>query len=92
MAVGSFTNNIPFFDNVGPKVTLAEQWNGNGPPTGAPGNQLGPSLSTAPGPCTRALASASARPISTWFRPRPSIRSARASSREIRALTECRGT
>jgi hypothetical protein len=44
--VAGFTNNVPFFDNVGPSVTLAEQWNGNGPATEAAGNQLGASPST----------------------------------------------
>jgi hypothetical protein len=89
MEVGSFTNNVPIFTNAGPKVTLAEQWNGNGPATEAAGNYLG--RSTRPNPCARALGAVSARPISTWARLRPSIRTTRASSRKITTLIECRG-
>jgi hypothetical protein len=75
---------------VGPKVTLAEQWNGNGPATDATGNHLRASASTRPGPCARAFASLSARPISTWFRFRPVIQTARASSAKLRPLQGCR--
>jgi hypothetical protein len=90
MAVGGFTNNVPFFGNVGPKVTLAEQWNGNGRPTETAGNPLPASRGTRPGPCVRALASVSARPISTWFRFRPVIQTAQASSAKLRELQGCR--
>jgi hypothetical protein len=90
-AVGSFTNNVRFFDNVGPKVILAEQWNGNGAATQAADNVLAAHITT-PSPCARAPAGVSARPISTRFRLRPSIQTAQASSREIKALIECRGT
>jgi hypothetical protein len=89
-AVGGFTNNVPFFDNVGPKVTLAEQWNGNGRPTETTGNSSVAPLSTRPGPCGRAFAPMSARPISTWFRFRSLIQTARASSAKPRALPGCR--
>jgi hypothetical protein len=65
-AVGSFTNNVLFVAFVGPNVTLAEQWNGNGPATGTAGDSLA-ARTTRPGPCARAFASVSARPISTWF-------------------------
>jgi hypothetical protein len=67
-------------------VTLAEQWNGNGPATGASDNPLGASPRTKPGPCARAFASASARPVSTWFRSRSVSQTPRASSRELTAL------
>jgi hypothetical protein len=80
---------VPFFDNVGPSVTLAEQWNGNGPAIEAAGNYLGASPSITPGPCARAFTSMSARPTSTPFRFRPAILTARTSSQEVRALHGC---
>jgi hypothetical protein len=88
--VAGFANNVRFFDNVMPSVTLAEQWNANGPATEAAGNHLGPSPSITPGPCARAFASMSARPITSPFRFRPSIRTGRARSAERRPLQGCR--
>jgi hypothetical protein len=90
-AEGSFTNNVTFVTNAGPKMPFAEQWNGNGPSTEAANNFVA-ARTTRSSPCARALAAVSARPISTRFRLRQSIRTARASSREIKALIECRGT
>jgi hypothetical protein len=81
---------VPFFGNVGPKVTLAEQWNGNGPATGAADDNLA-ARRTAPNPCARASRVVSARAVSTWFTPRPSIQTARARLRELKAFQWCRG-
>jgi hypothetical protein len=57
--VGSFTNNIPFFNNMGPKVTFAAQWNGQGLATGTAGGS-GTARTTRSSPCARALGSISA--------------------------------
>jgi hypothetical protein len=83
-AVGDFRND-------GPSVTLAEQWNGQAGSTAITTSSL-KSGATSPNLCARPLAFGSPQTLSPSFRIRPATQTARARSRELRALQWCQGT